>query len=137
MGRNKFTIETSIDSTNLSIYLKKWQNDILNEYRADKRNTEKEYRSFSEFIDVLCNQAEEEDYPVDVYWHMQTLILYHVGEERRNAIRTTLRAKRNKKNNKKQLTIHDDVYVKLKKYSQHQNMTLSDAIKSLLLLKGN
>ena len=136
MGRKKFEIETDIDSINLSIYLHKWQNIIISEYCDDEKNTEMECEKLKDAIILLCRDYEEGVPAKDMYW-IQTYMLKLLSEERRKKIRITLRAKRKRKKNKKQLTINSDVYIKLKKYSESQKVTLSEAIESLLLSKNN
>lgn len=131
MGRRKFKIDTAMDSMNMHHYLCAHEQTIKNEFYESSDVDFDD--NFEDLLLVLHDIANEEEYADSMFRSLQTELLYLLCRERINKIRTTLRAKRSSGHkSKKQLTIDSSVYQELKKYSEEHDLTLSNAIKSLL-----
>lgn len=136
MGRKKFQIDTVMDSIYMYNYIQANEQKIKDEFYQDNIDSDA-INSFDDRLWTLHDMFGQYGYAVhddSMFRTIQTSLLYLLSQKRITKIRTTIRAKRMSMGvSKKQITIEIDVHEALKKYSQGNKQTLSDAIKSLLI----
>ncbi len=139
MARAKFKIENEKDSSNFLTYIRKneevLRRDILidqdgkGEGQANRESAEfwETYNKITQWRYIIDTAPEEQH-------EEQTKLLYMLPYSRIQKIKTSLRAKRKSKyeKRKKQLTIDAATHMGLSKYAKSYNITLSEAIEKLL-----
>lgn len=140
VARAKFEISNEKDSDNFFRYMLNKKGMLYTEMYSckdykDNNQRDDECTIFSGLYDKIIDWQYKINTPLETRFAEETELLYMLPYSRIEKIKTSIRAKRKNKYEKKkrQLTIDDHVHLDLSIYAKRYNITLSEAIEKLLL----